>query len=539
MPALLKRDTIRLFESSLEALQLAITGLGLSRRDSPRDDRSRFSAHIGLLGASVEQALCACLVQGQGASSLMLPGRTGQFKPAALILDECLKYLKAPPSGFAQFMFDGVADRESHQKALTSSITAFRTLMTQRALGLHAGQGPNRDVCLIVAADIIAFLHLLSSSRKIRPYVTVPDLPTPPQDRMIVLEQLRHEMSQVSTTEDLTRVTTSYCVILPTEIASELGSEIPTLSAVSSPEDFDILVRKLSHAIPVRGRQSGDAATTYPVRFATQGEPAIPINVVDMRKTFTRASEQWAAYIATANGELDKGRFSPPPVEFVRQAFADFDSMSVCMPLTCHDAWPFIAASMGTQGAAGPLWFLVRKTAELGELPAALRRVPEKAGAVTTRYRGRLERVIAAIQLIAKGETYKGPEIASAAKELQERNSERQKLVERAERQEGQPRALFFDGWQKLIAEIAVGDRPVGHGLQLLLDGRLSTGAGVKYWSRILCEASSDEQDVPALVKVLSMNTEDYTGSHSAAKKALRLIDLLNYGPAVDIKTVP
>uniref|UniRef100_UPI004048591B hypothetical protein n=1 Tax=Roseivirga sp. TaxID=1964215 RepID=UPI004048591B len=56
MPRLLKNDTVRLIEGSIEALGLAQVGICTFRRDELKIPDVRYSPEIGLIGSSIEMA---------------------------------------------------------------------------------------------------------------------------------------------------------------------------------------------------------------------------------------------------------------------------------------------------------------------------------------------------------------------------------------------------------------------------------------------------------------------------------------------------
>jgi len=70
MPSLLRKDTIRLLEASVNSLNLALIGLSLPLRNEPREHSSLYSSEIGLIGAAAEQAVNACITQVFGLKGL-------------------------------------------------------------------------------------------------------------------------------------------------------------------------------------------------------------------------------------------------------------------------------------------------------------------------------------------------------------------------------------------------------------------------------------------------------------------------------------
>ena len=93
MPQYLRTSTVRLLESSQEAMALALVGLGIPSRGALRVDCVQFAAPMGLVGAAAEQALSAILVQVRGDEALMLSAT--QFKSARDILRDVRELLRA------------------------------------------------------------------------------------------------------------------------------------------------------------------------------------------------------------------------------------------------------------------------------------------------------------------------------------------------------------------------------------------------------------------------------------------------------------
>ena len=77
-------------------------------------------------------------------------------------------------------------------------------------------------------------------------------------------------------------------------------------------------------------------------------------------------------------------------------------------------------------------------------------------------------------------------------------------------------------------------ETPVGKMLIKLAENEytLSSEESRAYWSRILCEASSEIEDTQGLLAILK--SPDLSVAHTAARKALRIIDFINYGPKIE-----
>ena len=112
MPALLKRDTIRLLEASVESLHLTVSSLGAPKRTELRQESASFATEIGLIGSAAEMAMAACNAQALGPSALVAPN--GQFKTFREILADfrSLIRLSTPVS---DFLTTGIKDPGEHR----------------------------------------------------------------------------------------------------------------------------------------------------------------------------------------------------------------------------------------------------------------------------------------------------------------------------------------------------------------------------------------------------------------------------------------
>ena len=54
----------------------------------------------------------------------------------------------------------------------------------------------------------------------------------------------------------------------------------------------------------------------------------------------------------------------------------------------------------------------------------------------------------------------------------------------------------------------------------------------MKYWSRMLCEAATEDEDLPGVLAVL--RSPELSAAHTAAKKAMMSLDFIYNGPPVE-----
>lgn len=94
MPRLLKNDTVRLIEASIESLGLAQVGICAFRRDVLKMEQVRYSPEIGLIGTSIELAMSSILIQALGKKSIYRDYKNAKYKTASEILSDFRTLLK-------------------------------------------------------------------------------------------------------------------------------------------------------------------------------------------------------------------------------------------------------------------------------------------------------------------------------------------------------------------------------------------------------------------------------------------------------------
>lgn len=192
MPTLLRHDTIRLFEASMECLNLAISSIGTLKRIDFRQPAATYAAEIGLIGAAAELSMSACLVQAFGQHAIAMT--SGHYKPAGRILHDFRQLLNKATYA-SDFLTHGIDDPVNHRRQLHECTRQFRILLSARAGGLHAGRGPSIKTVIYQANNVTIFLELLSLSSKIHPYLNhIPRCMWYAQDRHLILEDLTNRL---------------------------------------------------------------------------------------------------------------------------------------------------------------------------------------------------------------------------------------------------------------------------------------------------------------------------------------------------------
>jgi hypothetical protein len=531
MPVFLRREAIRLLEGSVQCLHLATVGLAIPRVRPVRDTATEYCAEIGLVGAAAEMAVSACYVQIAGPGVLRTEKQL--YKSASQILDEFLDAI-THPSPRVDALTRGVLDIDGHLDAIRRVCRKFRLLATMRAGGLHAARAPSREVCVSVAQDVGAFFQLLSFSTRLRPYVA--RIPRPPAyviEPSALVTEVQKRVGQSQSVQKRASLALELFLILP-EVPEDMPDWIGAFERVSvAPEEADVtfLLKTLEHATPVSFRKAKTSGEYTPVVVEPTNPNSLPIAPQYLRTEFTKTPDRFYADVANANGRLADGVLDLPPESFVKELFAvGLESSAILSSgqmLTPHQAWPFILSSLAMQGTTGPVWFLVRRTADLYQLIAQI----ERAGSVARPFvRKRIADILPGLvairdsskvalsdewkQLVDYGEQVEAKRVA-LARRVSTSEAAGKRLPPQLE-----SAVLALGSTAGTVGPIllALADRKTHHALEVL-----------GYWARILSEAASELDDATGLLAVL--RNDKCQAGHSAAKKALRYVDAINYGP--------
>ena len=292
-------------EASMESLALAITGLGLPSRREFREPSSQYAASIGLIGAAAEQAMAALLIQTYGAGVLLKT--ENRYKTFREVLDETRSLLRNPVPR-ASFLTSGIKEEKAHRESLYGMTTGFLLLATERAVGLHAGNGPSRSVACVTADRVSQFLAELSKSNRIRTYLE--GFPVPPHGALspnLLIDDLIAKLASAKKPHDRAALLGSIFLVLP-EIPQNVPEWIGAFDRIAiAPNDNDLslLITTLETAIPVQLRKVS-IGSGAPLGVAIKpGDPsALPIAPHQLRRSFTEISDQFGADVGSANGRL-------------------------------------------------------------------------------------------------------------------------------------------------------------------------------------------------------------------------------------------
>lgn len=536
MPQYLRRVTVRLFEASMESLHLGLVGLGLPMRREPREPASRCSAPVGLIGTAAEQAMAAILVHVFGEDVLQVSG--SQFKTAREVLSN-IRDLLGNPAPRASFLTAGISQPQEHLNDLLGATSGFTVLLAERAAGLHAGSGPSREAALVAGKKVHDFLVLLGKSTRIRSYLEdLPRLPIPVLHPNVLVDELVSKLAGADSLADKAGFLRSLFLILP-EVPEAVPDWLDAIERVAlAPTDSDVvlLVSALEKAIPVQLQRASAKGQGISVVVRPDDPNAIPISAHHLRRSFLQISDQWAADVGNANGRLEAAMLDVPPDDFVLDLFvlgaAELKRVVGKDVFTAHDVWPFIASALIRYGTPGPYWFLVRLTSDLGQLKALMQKAfglgkgEDRAARQRELFEG-VEALGGSSVLGAKSNLF------VAVKQLLTSSAKvRGKLAASMERSRGVEKA-FPSAGEPLLRDVSCDEATVGEAIELLLKSDSGVPAR-RYWARLLCESASDPLDRRPLVSIL--REPELKVAHTAARKALRLIDAMDNGPSMQLE---
>jgi hypothetical protein len=231
MPRLLKNDTIRLIEASIETLGLAQFGICTFRRDQLKIEQVRYSAEIGLIGCSIELIMSSVLIQALGKKSIYRDYESGKYKTASEILAEFRALLKQSSANIL-FLINGVPNPQEHINKLLDLTNRFQLIITSRANGLHNGYGLKYELVASLFQSVSSFFELISQSNNIKAYLTkIPNLVGIKIDNSVLIDDLYNQIQDSKNTQEQKSLISSLFLILP-EIPKKMPEWIEKFESI-------------------------------------------------------------------------------------------------------------------------------------------------------------------------------------------------------------------------------------------------------------------------------------------------------------------
>ena len=534
---LLKRDSIRLLEASIDAISMAVLALGLPRKYEKYLDVSENAIAIGLAGVAAELSMSAILVQASGEKFLKLP--SGFYKTGGMIYKD-FKELVNSQAPKMVFLSCGMSDASKHIRDIIDASKKLGLLAQLRAGGLHCGRGPSREVCVACVNNVIDFIKSLSSSTRIKPYTeALPRTIETVKSYDLVVNDLLLKASDSTSISDKTDALVSIFMVLP-DLPDKESEWFPAFERIClSPKENDIsfLLNTLERSKSASLFKVSSSKFGLPVSVRKDYPSSLPIEPQYLRKSFTEIKDRFYADVCNANGRLDDGQFDLPPIDSVYEIFAlEFHKLGIITgeddKLNAVDTWPLVARSLSYAGTIGPYWLFVKYTKDIGQLENYLTRVEKIKGRVLKQG---MQEFRIGIEKVKRKTALSGKE--SFVKELlnsyEEAIDKREKLIQLAKKQSEKSKKLCDEAIRDLTIVCSDEDECIGNMLLKLSEGKykFECQEGLIYWVRTLCEAATEYEDAQGILAVLK--NANMQKAHTAARKALRLIDFMNFGPKV------
>lgn len=532
MPRLLKNDSIRLIEASIEALGLAQIGICSFRRDELKIERVRYAAEIGLIGASIELAMNSVLIQAYGTKSIF---REERYKTASEILHD-FRGLLNQSSGITLFLTNGIVEYEKHIDKLIELTNRFQFIITSRAHGLHNGLGLSYEITASFFQEVSKFLNLIALSNNYKPYLPkIPELIGISIDRDILIDDLYNKVNNSKDLEEQKTIISSLFLILP-EVPKNLPEWLKHFNSFNiAPKRNDIvyLVNALEQANPVCLKKVKSGSQTIDVRIDINNPNAIPISPQFLKKEFIQFKDQFFADISNANGRLKSNQLDLPPQLSVYNAFSiDLFELGILNDgtlFTAHDSWPFIvrALSVPKNNINAPFWFMIRYTEDKGQLKALLKKAREIGN---TSLKSNIDIAINGIEKIEKNEAININD-TYYAQIIDDRN----KFTLYLEKFEKTYKAKKYNElpaeYNDLIQDMFEEKIHVGEILALIIDDINLSLEQRRYWVAQLTQVMPEKEDLTTLNEI--MNRNDYSMYHTNIRKTIRVMDFFLYGPKI------
>jgi hypothetical protein len=537
MPQLLKNETLRRLNTSLQALRLALWLLATPKSIGYESQPTDGAIEIGLIGTAADLGIAACLYEIHGISGIIRK-ESGFYITAAEGLSR-FKHTLTSAIPRLSTITNGVDDPNVHLKKLHDACSSFSVLFTARAAALHGGAGVSNDVAFFAVHAVVNFLNLLAESPKWKAYLKeIPLIQQMPKDRTLIAQELAAAISSKDK-QTTTSALSGIFLVLP-ELTKSEPDWLKALNRVQiapRKQDITVLIKSLKEAKVGDIFKVGKGSTGTPVKIDPHNPLAIPIYPAAMKKKYENLNDQWAGYIATANAELDKDILSLPPIEAIFR-FSAVGIENIGLPeeeitngLSAHSVWPFIASALNYQGTKGPCFFAARflKKTEVGQLMALLKKAAPLGGRLNKAIKGYEPLLIAAIE---QKHTSKSNILAKQLSEaVFSREERRDGLVESMKIRNHKEKGTLKEAYKSLLDLIVKSDS-LASSITQIAEEKIDFESYKISILRNLIDAATEKEDLSALVII--ENNKNYRSLATTARKAIQQIDYAHYGPQVE-----
>lgn len=537
MPQLLKNDTIRLLESSIENLNLCIEIIQRPQRIPLHDNSSYLSIPTGLLGISFELLCSALIVQIYSEKKLFIK-ENGYYKTSSQILGDLKKILKNPTPSL-DFLSKGISNKNSFYKEILSKLQEFTLLSKLRASSVHCAKSPSKEVTIVYINKLLDLFKTIKRSDRICSYLSyLPELNISVVENNILIEELINKMSHSQNLNDSSELLISLFLVLPDIPMSEPEwlDKLERVQIAPKSDDINFLLKVLDDCESVSFLKSKGSGNNLAVSIQ-QGNPlAIPIDPHYIRKEFTKFKDQFYADIATANGRLSQNQLDIPSIDSVYYIISNkiefIDSKFIDIKLVHQDSWSFIIRSLSQQGTIGPYWYFIRSTENLNQLKFILK----KSIGLGSGYLKRKDRsieIFQGIEIILNNELeYNVNTDFSDIKKVA--RSHKSEVIKFGSLLKQPMLKETYPTFHELLTKVSNTHILPGVAMSIIINTPDLTSSIKNQWLRHLIEISSDDEDLKILYEMIS--DDNYKTLYTSIRKAFRRIDFICYGPPIDIE---
>jgi hypothetical protein len=538
MPRLLKSETDQRLSVSQRALTTAFGMLSVPKPVSYEPITTDGAIEMGLIGIAADLAISACLYEVLGPSGIVRKDN-GFYLSASEALDSFRATLNSKIPRLT-VLTHGIPDTSAHLKKLSDACSSFSVIFTARASAVHAGAGVSSDVAFVAGKSVSDFLLALAESTKWKPYLKqVPAIPSLPKEKTLIAQELAALLATGDKSKAAASLTGIY-LVLP-ELTKSEPDWLKTLQRVQvtpRAQDISVLIKSLQQANVGEMFKVGKGANATAVKIVDKSAnpDALPIYIEAMKKKFDKLSDAWSGYIGNANGELDKGILSLPPVDSIYR-FAAVGIDGIGLPeeetkdgLSSHSLWPFVASALEYSGTKGPCFFLLRalKPGEIGQLMKQLKDAAVHSNKIKKTLVDYEPLLLAAANTkpIAASSALAKSLAASVTARDKRRESLADKLLARTKNSKGKVKTAY----ETLVVEVQKAVS-LASPLDSIRNESINMGSDKFPALRLMIDAANEREDLAALGAILADNSLQAVSTN--ARKAIMEIDYSYFGPQI------
>lgn len=533
MPKFIKSETVQRLTVSQRALSDAFAKLAIPRPIGYERLPSDGAIEIGLIGVSAELAIVACLYEILGESGITRENN-GFYLTASEALSRFRDTLKSKSPRLA-VLTHKVGDTSTHLQKLEDACSGFQVLFTARASAIHGGVGVSHDVAFTAGKTVSDFLLSLAKSTKLKPYLRhIPSIPALPKEKTLIAQELGNLLQ----TKDKSKIASSIIgiyLVLPELVSSEPEwlTALGRVQVTPREQDISVLIKSLQKAKVGELVKVGNANNAIAAKIvdAKSNPDALPIQVQQMKSTFSKDSDIWSSYVGNANGELEKGILALPPIDSIYR-FAAFGISNIGIPeevmesgLSAHSVWPFVASALAYKGTKGPCFYLIRvlKEGEIGQLIKQLKR----AASLSNTLKKALDEYEPVFQAVGNNKKNPGTKlIRELSDSINRRLLRKERLIDKLSERTKNTSNDRKPAYEMLVSMVSKNSSLAGP-LNDILDDTIKLNGEKLPVLRLLINAAINQEDLIELKKIL--DDKSLLPSHTEVRKAIQEIDYYHF----------